>query len=312
MNEQETDHPPQRILITGAGGFIGRAVVDTLSDGGNTTIHALGRSLTSPLGPEITYHRVDLLNPDELNAVFERVRPTHLIHLAWCSEHNLYWRDHKNLAWIDANLRIAQAFTRNGGTRCLFAGTSAEYDWGASAPFHEFQTPLKPQLLYGASKLACYHALAAFFEQEGVSWSWGRFFCPFGQHEDRRRLIPKTCLRLLAGEQLDFDSARDLRDFMHVEDIAAALCAVLNSNLQGPVNVASGQAVTVREVITLIAHHLEREGSVNFKDENPGNEIFPSAIFADVTRLATEAGWAPSATLSARLKQTCDWWKTSK
>lgn len=312
MNLQETEHPRKRILISGAGGFIGRAVVRALQDRDAGSIHTVGRGPSPHFGAGISHHRADLLNQSDLDRVFETVRPTHLIQLAWCSEHGLYWRDHANLDWVGANLRIARTFLQHGGERCLFAGTSAEYDWKAPAPFHEFRSPLKPQLLYGASKLACFHAIAAFFEQEKASWSWARFFCPFGQNEDPRRLIPKTCLRLLAGETLDFDSAQDLRDFMHIEDTAAALSAVLDSNVQGPVNVASGQAVSVREVITTIARHLGREDAVNFKDEKPDHRMHPEAIFADVSRLANEAGWAPAETLSARLKETCEWWKLQK
>jgi nucleoside-diphosphate-sugar epimerase len=312
MNPRERDAPRKRILVAGAAGFIGRSVVAALRAESDAEIHAVGRNPASPFGGGICYHVTDLLDAEDTDRVFDLVRPTHLIQLAWCSEHNVYWRDHANFSWIDSNLRIARAFLRNGGERCLFAGTSAEYDWKADGPFHEFLSPLKPQLLYGASKLACFHALSAFFEQEKVSWSWARMFCPFGPNEDRRRLIPKTCLRILAGETLDFDSARDLRDFLHVEDVAAALCATLRSDLQGPVNVASGQPVTVREVLTLVARHLGREEAIRFAAEGPDQPVPSQPIVADVTRLVEEAGWSPEKTLSDRLKETCEWWKTQR
>jgi nucleoside-diphosphate-sugar epimerase len=312
MNLREPDVSGKRILVAGAGGFIGRSVVAALHAEPGAEIHAIGRNPVSPFGGDTVYHAADLLDAGETDRLFDRVQPTHLVQLAWCSEHNLYWRDHANFAWIDANLRIARAFLRNGGERCLFAGTSAEYDWKCDGPFHEFHSPLKPQLLYGASKLACFHALSAFFEQEQVSWSWARMFCPFGPNEDRRRLIPKTCLRLLAGETLDFDSARDLREFLHVGDTAAALCVILGSDVQGPVNVASGQPVTVREVLTLVARHLGREDAIRFSADRPEQPIPSQPIVADVTRLVDEAGWSPGKTLSDRLKETCEWWKTQR
>lgn len=312
MNLREPNIARKRILIAGAAGFIGKSLVEVLHETTGAEIHVTGRNSVSPFGPEAIYHAGDLLDPAEMNRIFDNVQPTHLVQLAWCSEHNVYWRDHTNLTWIDANLRIARAFLRNGGQRCLFAGTSAEYDWKSEGPFHESLTPLKPQLLYGASKLACFYALSAFFEQENVSWSWARFFCPFGPNEDRRRLIPKTCLRLLAGETLDFDGAMDLRDFLHVADIASALCAVLGSDVRGPVNVASGQPVAVREVLTLVARHLGREEAIRFADEAAEPRTTSLPIVADVGRLSQEVGWAQETTLSDRLKETCDWWKTHR
>jgi nucleoside-diphosphate-sugar epimerase len=209
---------------------------------------------------------------------------------------------------VAANLRIARAFAQNGGERCLFAGTSAEYDWSLPHPCHESETALNPQMLYGACKLASYHALSSFFEQEKISWTWARFFCPFGPLEDQRRLIPKTCLRLLSGEDLQLDSASSLRDFLHVDDIASALYATLTSSVQGPVNIASGEALPVREIVTQIAFNLGRINKVHFADAKPVGHSPIDAITADVTRLRDLVGWTTSVPFKTRLRQTCEWW----
>jgi nucleoside-diphosphate-sugar epimerase len=272
-------------------------------------IHATCRDCTKYLSEtRITWHSVDLLKSAEIDQVFDLVMPTYLVQLAWCTEHGSYWRDIKNLDWVAANFRIARAFALNGGERCLFAGTSAEYDWSSPHPCHESETALNPQMLYGACKLASYHALSAFFEQENISWAWARFFCPFGPLEDQRRLIPKTCLRLLSGDDLQLDSATSLRDFLHVEDIASALYATLTSSVQGPVNIASGEALPVREIVTQIAFNLGRINNVHFADATPVGHSTIDAVTANVSRLENLVGWRTSVPFETRLRQTCEWW----
>ena len=300
---------PKRILITGAGGFLGRPLLKALVDDGQWEIHASSRDCNRYVAEMgTTWHSVNLLKPREIDRVFDLVRPTYFVQLAWCAEHGTYWRDIKNLDWVAANLRMARAFVQNGGERCLFAGTSAEYDWSGSDPFNETKTALSPRMLYGACKLASYHALSAFFEQEKISWTWARFFCPFGPYEDRRRLIPKTCLRLLAGEDLQLDSATSLRDFLHVDDIASALYATLTSSVQGPVNIASGEALQVRDLVTQIALNLGRISKVHFADAVPVDHLSTDAITADVIRLRNFVGWSTSVPFETRLRQNCEWW----
>jgi nucleoside-diphosphate-sugar epimerase len=301
----------KRILIAGGRGFLGKPLLKTLLRQGTWDIHAISRDCSRNSLPDgVTWHSVDLINQLEIERLFKSVCPTYLVQLAWCAEHGTYWKDPVNLEWVAANLQMALSFVRHGGERCIFAGSSAEYDWSASAPYHENSSPLKPQLLYGASKLSSYQALSAYFEQEHISWVWARIFCPFGQYEDRRRLIPKTCLRLIAGEILNFDSAQGLRDFLHIEDIASAIQATLQSPLKGPINIASGEGVGVREIITNIARHLGREDRVHFAEDQSVGRQMTDEVTADVTRLRTEVGWQPQVSLDDRLRQVCEWWRS--
>ncbi len=297
-----------RLLITGASGFIGRAVIDALLQRGGQEIHAVTWGTPKvPLAEGIVWHECNLLDPQSIESLFAGLKPESLIQLAWCADHVTYWRDPANFDWLYANLNMARSFVRNGGRRAVFAGTSAEYDWSGESPLHEFATPLKPQMLYGSCKLACYWALKGFFEQEGVSWAWARLFNPFGPYEDRRRLIPKVCLKLMKGERMDFDAALSPRDFLHVDDVGSAVVALALSDVQGPVNVGSGAPTSVRDVVSEIARHLHREANVSFA-EAPST-LASDAVVADVGRLRDEVGWTSMLTFEQRLAQTCDWWQ---
>jgi nucleoside-diphosphate-sugar epimerase len=296
-----------KLLITGAGGFIGKATLQALVDTGHYEIHAVCRT-KKPALDNIVWHQADLLNAREVEHLFGAVRPAELIQLAWCSEHGVYWRDPANLDWVIANIHMARQFVRHGGKRCLFAGTSAEYDWTGSGALREYATPLLPTSLYGSSKLGLYWSLTGFFEQEKISWSWARLFNPFGPGEDARRLIPKTCLRLLRGERIDFDAGISLRDFLHVTDTGKALVAVLQSGITGPVNIGSGQAVTIREVIQKVADYCNRPDSVSFEVPSANNKN--DIVVADTERLRVQCGWTPSTDFYTSLQQTCRWWET--
>lgn len=296
-----------RLLITGASGFIGRALVDALVARSGYELHAVTWGTPKvPLSEQVAWHECSLLEHKSVDALFAKIKPDSLIQLAWCADHATYWKDPANFDWLCANLNIARVFMRQGGRRAVFAGTSAEYDWSAQSPLNEIETPLKPQMLYGSCKLAAYWAIQSFFEQEGVSWAWARFFNPFGSYEDRRRLIPKVCLKLLAGEKLEFDAALSQRDFLHVDDVGSALAALALSEVQGPVNVGSGAPTSVRHVVTALARLMQKDDSVSFS----GTDGVADAVVADVTRLRDEVGWSPSRTLEERLQETCDWWRS--
>lgn len=294
-----------RFLITGASGFIGRSVIVALQQHGDHDIYGVswGKSKV-PLAQGVTWGECNLIDPDAVENMFRSIRPELLIHLAWCADPATYWSDPVNLDWLNATLNIARSFSQNGGKRAIFAGTSAEYDWSDGLPLKEFETQLKPQRLYGSCKLACYWSLKGYCEQIGLSWAWARFFNPFGPYEDSRRLIPKTCLKLLAGEGLKFDAAMSRRDFLHVDDVGAALTALAVSEVQGAVNLASGAPVRVRDVVVSLAQYLGREALVEFSGENPRED----SVVADVTRLREEVGWSPALGLNERLAQTCAWW----
>jgi len=295
-----------RLLITGASGFIGRALVESLLTRDGYDLHAVTWGTPRvPLSDQVGWHECSLLEPQAVDSLLAKLKPDLLIQLAWCADHATYWRDPANFDWLSANLNIARSFLRQGGQRAVFAGTSAEYDWSGQLPLKEFETPLKPQMLYGSCKLAAYWALKGLFEQEGASWAWARFFNPFGPYEDRRRLIPKVCLKLLAGEKLDFDAALSQRDFMHVDDVGSALAALALSEVQGPVNVGSGVPTRVRDVVATLARFMQKDDLVSFSEAEAGAD----QVVADVGRLSGEVGWSPAATLEERLEQTCDWWR---
>lgn len=299
----------RRVLVTGAAGFIGRPVVAALLARGYS-IHATARpsSRAYPMPDAVTTHSCDLLNSTRLEALVRSVRPEILVHLGWVTTPGEYWESLENLDWLNASTDLFRYFLDAGGSHCLVAGTSAEYEWGTGGPLSETQSPLKPRFLYGSCKLALFHAATALFSQRNIPLAWARLFCPFGPGESSLRLIPRTVLGLLRGEQLEVDAGVDIRDFMHVEDIASAIATLVERQVDGAVNVASGEPMSVRAVIEEIAACLRAQAHIVFgAAREPG--LSPLSVVASVGHLQKVAHWKPRSTFSERIAQTCEYWR---
>ncbi len=292
-----------RILVTGATGLIGRhAVADLVSRGYD--VHAIARSVPENGAAGVTWHECNLLDPGAPQIIAQEVKATHLLHLAWITEHGAFWNALDNKLWLTVSQRLIGAFLEHGGQRVVVSGSCAEYDWTqlGDGICRENDTPLKPHTLYGQCKVALSNWLA---EQDGVSFAWGRVFLLYGEGEDPKRLIPDVALALLKGQEAKCSSGSQLRDFMDARDVGLGFSALLMSEVEGPVNVASGEAHSIGEVALMlgdIAGHSEliRLGAL------PDRPDDPPKLLADVTRLHHEVGFIPTVGLREGLKSAYD------
>ena len=298
----------KRVLVTGAAGFIGRHALGPLVTRG-FEVHAVSRS-PRPRQDGVTWHRADLLDGASPAQLIEAVRPSHLLHLAWTTEPSAYWRSPANLDWLAASLALVRAFSDAGGERVVGAGTCAEYDWRrlGAAPCPERNTPCAPHTLYGQAKHAMHRVLAAYAAETGLSHAWGRIFLLYGPDEPPARLVPATVRALLAGEPARCTHGRQVRDLMDARDAGAAFATLLDSAAEGPVNVASGEGVSVAEVATRLGNLLGRPDLVELGalEARPDD---PPYLVADVTRLTTEVGFRPAHDLDAGLADAVAWWR---
>jgi nucleoside-diphosphate-sugar epimerase len=294
------------VLLTGATGFIGRHCLAPLISAGYE-VHAVCFRKARIETPEVCWHQADLLNPGEAERLMRHVHPTHWLHLAWNVAPGDYWESEQNLRWLQASVELLRQFSQNGGRRVVMAGTCAEYGW-REAICSENTTPLAPSTLYGACKHSLHVASSAFARQKGISLAWGRIFFLFGPHEPANRLAPSVIRALLAGQVANCSHGQQLRDFLFVADVAEAFVALLGSGVCGPVNIASGQAIAVKDIVHVIAHKLDRANLVRLGTV-PVSEDEPPSIVADVTRLSEEVAWFPSHTLGEGLDRAIAWWR---
>ena len=279
----------KKVLLTGASGFIGRHAIQPLLASGYE-VHAISRRPVAG----VYHHRVDLLNAEQTAQVIAEVRPSHLLHFAWYAVPGKYWTSPENLDWVKMSIHLLQQFAAHGGKRVVMAGTCAEYDWSG------YQGTV-----YGTCKGALSQIVEAYARQMGLSHAWGRIFYLFGPHEHPDRLTPSIIRSMLRQEPARCSHGNQIRDFMYVEDVADAFVALLESDVQGALDIASGQAVTLKEFINQIACKLNGEAHYG-TTASPHSE--PASIVADNSRLCEEVKWQPKYTQDFSLDKTIAWW----
>ena len=294
----------KRVLVTGATGFIGRHSLPRLRKLGYDVHAVSSRRPPREPGEGVTWHSADFLELDSAASLVEKVRPTHLLHFAWYAVPGKYWTASENLAWVKATAGLMQAFTDRGGQRAVMAGSCAEYDWKFDYCSEEF-TPCRPATLYGACKHGTQLLLDAWSRQTGLSSAWGRIFFLYGPGEYPSRLIPSVINSLLRGEPARCTHGNQVRDFLHVEDAAAAFVALLDSDVKGAVNIASGIPVPLKDVVHAAADYLNRRGLVQL-GALPASVGEPDALIADVGRLRSEVGFRPRFSLKEGIAGTIE------
>jgi nucleoside-diphosphate-sugar epimerase len=297
------------LLLTGASGFIGRQTLPALLHRG-FDVHAVSRTGAGPDLPGVTWRRADLLDASARRDVISELRPSHLAHLAWTVEPGKFWTAPENNDWLEASADLLSLFAASGGQRALLAGTCAEYDWrlDLGRPWRE-NDPCAPQTPYGQAKQELHLRAAEIAAQSGFSLAWARLFMIFGPYEDRRRLVPSICRSLLAGQEAALTSGRQIRDFLDTRDLGEALAALVAGKVEGPVNVASGEARSLASLARELGALAGRPELIKL-GALPERAGEPPVLVADIGRLRQEAGFLPGASFSTRLAQCFEWWRS--
>jgi nucleoside-diphosphate-sugar epimerase len=285
-----------KVLLTGGSGFIGSHVLAALQAQGLEVV-TVGRTHPSTSSNHI---EVDMLIVREFEALMRKVSATHLLHLAWETEHGTYWTSPLNLRWVDATIRLVEAFCAAGGQQVVVAGTCAEYDW-AHGYCREESTPLKPATLYGTAKDATRRLVAVICDQHQVPCTWGRLFLPYGHGEPLSRLIP-SLISVFRGQHPPFAVNLGVyRDFLHVSDVAEGFVSLLGSKSSDQYNICSGQPVRLSEVATSLASLLDAdpEPVLALASERPSD---PPLLFGENLKLKS-TGWQPAFSLAQGLKK---------
>jgi nucleoside-diphosphate-sugar epimerase len=294
------------VLLTGATGFIGQHCLAPLLERGYE-VHAVSSNPgKSPSTPGIIWHQANLLERGSGEALVAEIKPTHLLHLAWYVEPGKLIASPLNYAWVVASLELFRAFVAQKGERAVCSGSGYEYDWDYGY-CSERLTPTAPNTAYGA----CKHALHAMAQEivrgTATSLAWGRIFFLYGPRENPQRLAPSVILSLLRREPARCSHGRQIRDYMHVQDVADGLVALLDSKVEGAVNVSSGAATTIRELVLTIGSILGRSELLQLGAIPARSNDAPLVIGVNA-RLVGETGWNPKFDLESGLRQTIAWW----
>lgn len=288
-----------RILLTGATGFIGAHVTRALIARGievhGITLPGAPRHRLTEVASQMELREGDLTDAAWVRDAIRLIAPDAAIHLAWYAEPRSYLRAvPQNLASLRGGMNLLEALA-DGGTchRVVLAGTCLE----------NLTTP--EPTIYAAAK-AAQHRLALGLTERSMTAACAHIHYLYGPGEDERRVIPTVIRSLLRGEQIDVTDGMQWRDYLHVADVAEALCRVAESSLTGGVDICTGAPVRLRDVFDEIARatgraELLRIGAL----KDSGSTGWPAT--GDPTALLT-TGWQPSYNVHQGIQDTTAWW----
>jgi len=322
-----------KILVTGGAGFIGSAVVRAAVGAGHEVVnldaltYAACLDNVAPIAdsPLYAFEEADIRDRPALERIFAAHAPDAVMHLA--AESHVDRSIDGPLAFVDTNvggtaalLEAARAHWerrgRDGDFRFLHVSTDEVFGslTPEDPPFTE-ATPYAPRSPYAASKAASDHLARAWQETFGLPIVITNCSNNYGPYQFPEKLIPVVILNALAGRAIPvYGTGENVRDWLHVEDHAAALLRVLGVGVPGRTYAIGGEAeVQNIALVRMICACLDRlrpaarpyADLITFVIDRPGHDL---RYAIDPVRIRDELGWRPSATLEEGLEQTVAWY----
>ncbi|MBA2293037.1 MAG: NAD(P)-dependent oxidoreductase [Gemmatimonadales bacterium] len=297
------------VMVTGASGFLGSAVVRDLVNRG-ARVTAVLRASSNPWRLAPVDDRIVrwVGSLDELAGRRDAPVAAVVVH---CAASGVDQRFSDVRAMVETNVRgtlqILEHAARVGAGRFVHVGTSGEY--GAGVMLDE-AAPLCPTSEYGATRAAATLLARAFGNTRGLDVTVVRPFAVYGPFEAAYRLIPHCILNTITGRPVEISMGTQTRDYVHVDDVAAGIalaCAVPEA--KGKVfNLCTGVETTVldaaREVVALAGGAMDVV--VGARPDIPG-EMWRTSGSPQFAREVL--GWMPGHELGGGLSATVDWFR---
>jgi nucleoside-diphosphate-sugar epimerase len=302
----------KRVLITGAGGFLGANLVYALARQG-AEVHALvRRNIWRLAGVEsgIAIHRQDLCDFQGLSGLVKTIRPQIIFHSAVHPSHPLTAAE--RLASIEDNITatavLIEALRPIDFDRLVHLGSSLEYG-AKQAPMKESDL-LEPFTYRGATKAAAALLCLQMARGDRRPVAVVRPFSVFGYWESAMRIVPTLMLSLLRGAEMRLAPGDYRRDFIFIEDvIEACLRAATAPGVEGEIiNVGSGLQWSNEELIGI----AEEVTGIKLKRSPQAFENRPPDVrnwVADIRNAERLLDWKPRYDLRAGLSKTFDWFR---
>lgn len=293
----------QRVLVTGAGGFIGTVVCRILTAQG-AEVHGVGRSIVDPDIEMFTYYSIDLTHSKSTNDLVDRIRPHFIIHLAGCSiaRRELVWVQETFAENLLTTVNVLTAAQQVGVGKTIIAGSLEQPDVFSENPI--LTSP------YAASKWAATGYSQMFHTVYGTQVATARIFMVYGPgQKELQKMIPYVCLAAISGKVPQLMSGTRLVDWVYVDDVAEGLVRML---VDGPgdgslVDIGTGRLVSTSDVAELICHKsgLRISAKIGAMPDRAMEQIRR----ADIERTTKFLGWRPKTTLEEGLDRTVVWYK---
>lgn len=316
--EEESSAMTGTILVTGAAGFIGSAVVRTLSASGHTVValdalldglypasEKIARFEQVSQLPGVTGIRADL-RVDDLSVIPDTV--THVVNQAAMPGLGLSWQDFDLYASCNVNAlaRLVEHSSRWNMERFIQVSTSSVY--GKSAVGDESQ-PIEPVSPYGVTKLAAENLALAHWRDSGFPAVILRYFSVYGPGQRPDMAYRKFIDKALKGEPITvYGTGEQSRSNTYLDDCVNATVSALTAGATGEIyNISGNRERTINEALAVI----EAEAGLPLQVEriNPARGD-QDRTFGDSSKAQAVLGFSQSVTLEEGLARQVAWQRT--
>ena len=261
---------PGLTLVTGAGGFIGRRLVNVLRVRGD---EAVGWTRAT----------VDLTDAEAVHRAMAALRPTTIIHLAASTPANA--ADDPAQASVD--VVMLENIVANAPDNCRLIHTGSVSEYGRSGHFDEADLR-QPRSAYGAAKAAATDRALTMAATGRFDIRVARLFGVYGPGEAAQRLVPHLVAHLAAGRRVPLAPRGQVRDLAHVDDVCDALIRIAEADtiLFPTINIGTGVGVAVQHVCEMVADLLGADRALLDFGALPRRVIDEDSLIARTDRLA--------------------------
>lgn len=294
----------QKVLVTGASGFIGSGLIESLVEKNKYSIYGTTthRRNLEQYSHVINIEEVNLLNNNDIKNLIEKIKPDFIIHLAWKLEGNdSFQTSSENMEWLRASIFLIEQAVENNVKKFVFAGSSSEYNF-SERPLIE-SDDMKCINLYGRCKKAVTDVCIDYCVNKNTDFVSARIFSVYGKYDNRTsRAIPEAIKKLCRNEKFYCNSPENKWDYIYISDAVNAIIKIMESDYKGIVNIGSGKVVTMREVFNIIGELMSKEDLIEFN-----SKFKEVGLVSDNKILENVIGYKCVVDIRSGLKETIKW-----
>jgi NAD dependent epimerase/dehydratase len=310
----------QKVLVTGADGFIGSHLVELLhARGAQVRALALYNSFNSwgwledtNCLAEVEVVTGDVRDPHFCKKLLKDVEVVFNLAALIAIPYSYAAPD----SYIDTNvkgaLHICQAALEQGARRVVQVSTSEVYGTALYVPIDEAH-PLQPQSPYSASKIGADALALSFFHAFNLPVTIARPFNTYGPRQSARAVIPTIISQISAGEKsIRLGDTRPTRDFNFVGDTCRGMLALAECDaaLGETVNIGSNHEVSIGDLFALICELMASDAQTVQEDQRlrpTGSEVM--RLWCDNAKIRALTGFEPQVELREGLRRTIEWFQ---